>query len=234
MPSAHLLIVSHHPQSLDPCLRPFTDAGKVVSYTTASDAVPDRLQPRPPAIILIDGLDPALPALEVCRRLKLAPHTAAIPLILLTALDREDDIVAGLELGVEAYLVRPYSARLLWAQAQALLQRRHAVTLETSESIVCGPLVLVPARYEVEVQGRPVLLKLTELRVLQLLMQHPGQVLSRQHIVQTVHGANANVTGRSVDVHIASLRRKFGGYARLIETVRGRGYRLRDSRSAAG
>jgi two-component system phosphate regulon response regulator PhoB len=146
---------------------------------------------------------------------------------MLTARSEEADVVTGLELGADDYLTKPFSPRVLSARVKAVLRRQQVAEDSAAEIVARGELVIHPGRYEVRVKNQPVPLTPTEFRILQMLALRPGWVFSRYQIVDEARGDDAGVTERSVDVHIAALRRKLGAQADIIETVRGVGYRLR-------
>jgi DNA-binding response OmpR family regulator len=183
-----------------------------------------------PALILLDLMLPGIDGLEVCRRLRSRPETEAVPLIMLTAKGEESDVVAGLELGADDYLTKPFSTKVLQARIRAVLRRRRQPPAEESptEEIHHGELVIHPGRNEVTIGGKPVELTFTEFRVLQFLAGRPGWVFTRYQIVNAVRGEGYAVTDRAVDVQIVGLRKKLGDVGPLIETVRGVGYRFKD------
>jgi two-component system phosphate regulon response regulator PhoB len=220
-------VVAHDPELVEHECQKLTKAGYEVEPVGSNDEALARVQTRRPDVIVIDFLLPGLDGLELCRQLKQDLLTATIPLVILTSRDEEADIITGLALGVEVYLTRPFSPRLLLAHIQAALRRGRAAIWETRGVIVYGALGVHPERQEVRVADQPVLLRPMEFRILLLLVQHPGQVLSRQQMIRAVQGTSANVTARSIDVHIAALRRKLGYFGQAIETIRGGGYRLR-------
>jgi len=182
----------------------------------------------PPDLIVLDLMLPGVDGLEVCKALKRDTRTAAIPIVILTARGEEADIVAGLELGADDYLTKPFSSRVLLARIRAVLRRHHAEPVAEDAVITHHGLVLHPGRHEVLVEGQPVPLTLTEFRVLHLLARHPGWVFTRNQIIAAAQGTDVSVTERSVDVHIVSLRRKLGILGEEIETIRGVGYRLQE------
>jgi DNA-binding response OmpR family regulator len=226
MVHAYILVVADDPELSEYVGQQLTNAEYEVEYVVSNDEALTCIQTRRPDVIVIDFLRPDQAGLKLCRRLKQDLLTATIPLIILTSRDEEADIIAGLALGVEVYLTRPFSPRLLLAHIQAALRRGRAGTWETPGVIMYGALGVHPERHEVRVADQPVLLRPIEFRILLFLVQHPGQVLSRQQIIHAVHGTSANVTARSIDVHIATLRRKLGRFGQAIETIRGGGYRL--------
>lgn len=182
-----------------------------------------------PNLILLDLMLPGVDGLEVCRRLRSDPHTARIPVVMLTAKSEEIDVVAGLEVGADDYIPKPFSPRILLARIRAVLRRRKpAPASESDEILRTGGLTIDPGRHEVMAGSRAIELTATEFRLLQFMAGRPGRVFSRQQIVDGVKGEDYPVTDRSVDVQVVGLRRKLGDHAACIETVRGVGYRFRE------
>lgn len=182
-----------------------------------------------PNLILLDLMLPGMSGLEVTRKLKGTPATQGISVVMLSAKGEESDIVVGLELGADDYIVKPFSPRILMARLRAVLRRRAgADTSEEVSAIHIRGISIFPERHEVVVEGNGVPLTATEFRLLLMLARRPGWVFTRAQIVDKVRGEDYPVTDRSVDVHIVSLRKKLGSHERLIETVRGVGYRFRD------
>jgi two-component system phosphate regulon response regulator PhoB len=182
-----------------------------------------------PDLIVLDLMLPGVDGLTVCKLLKNDARTAGIPIVMLTAKGEEADIVAGLELGADDYVTKPFSPRVLLARIRAVLRRRTVEAPDDSATVRVGDLVIHPGRREVLAGGRPVDLTHTEFRILHLLARRPGWVFTRYKIVDGVQGSDAIVTDRSVDVHIVSLRRKLGSLGSYVETVRGVGYRMKDT-----
>jgi two-component system alkaline phosphatase synthesis response regulator PhoP len=182
---------------------------------------------REPDLIVLDLMLPRIDGLEVCRILKGDAKTRNIPIIMLTAKGEESDVVAGLELGADDYVTKPFSPRVLLARVRAVLRRKAGAPAE-DETITVGDLTVDPGRHQATVAGEPVELTHTEFRILHLLAGRPGWVFTRNRIVEGAQGPDAIVTDRSVDVHIVSLRRKLGPAGTRIETVRGVGYRFKD------
>ena len=181
-----------------------------------------------PDLMLLDLMLPKIDGLEVCRRMKADPSTAAVSVIMLTAKGEESDIVTGLELGADDYITKPFSPRVLLARVRAVLRRRGQALPAEDDSIAVNNLVIHPGRHEVLVDNERVVLTSTEFKVLHYLARRPGWVFTRYQIVDAVHGQDYAVTDRSVDVQIVGLRRKLGAAGDLIETVRGVGYRFRE------
>jgi len=199
----------------------------VTCVTSGEEALATAKAERPDLCIL-DLMLPGIDGLEVCKTLKSDPKTSSIAIIMLTAKVEEADIVTGLELGADDYITKPFSRRVLLARVRAVLRRRSARQAEQSDLIKVLDLVIDPRRHEVTAGGIMVQLTITEFRILQFLARRPGWVFSRYQIVDGALGDDVVVTDRSVDVHIASLRKKLGRCGSYIETVRGVGYRLRD------
>lgn len=181
-----------------------------------------------PDLIILDLMLPGIDGLEVTRRLKGDDRTRAVPVIMLTAKGEEADIVTGLELGADDYVIKPFSPRILSARVKAVLRRYAQPAAETSEVIRVHELVLHPGRREVLAADQPVDLTYTEFQVLYYLAQRPGWVATRSQIVDAVRGYDYPVTERSVDVQIVGLRKKLGEHGAYVETVRGVGYRMKE------
>ena len=200
---------------------------RVTPATTGEEAVRLALSLLPD-LILLDLLLPGMDGLEVCRRLKADARTRSIPLIMLTAKGEEADIVAGLELGADDYVTKPFSPRVLLARIRTVLRRRSAEVPADTTPLKYKDLTINPGRHEVLLAGQPLDLTVTEFQLLHLLARRPGWVFTRSQMVQVVHGGDFAVTERSVDVHIVGLRKKLGAFGKFLETVRGIGYRLKD------
>lgn len=185
-------------------------------------------------LILLDLMLPGLNGIEICKALRQGRSHSETPIIMVTAKGSEADIVTGLELGADDYVVKPFSPKLLLARVKAVLRRRGSLQDDNQESINIDELVIHPGRHEVRVSGKTVELTLTEFQILHLLSSKPGWVFTRYQIVDKIKGDDYPVTDRSVDVQIVGLRKKLGSAGSLIETVRGVGYRLHDTREEGG
>ncbi|MDI6854069.1 MAG: response regulator transcription factor [Deltaproteobacteria bacterium] len=181
-----------------------------------------------PDLVLLDLMLPGLDGLEVCRALKQDAQARKLPIVMLTAKGEEADVVAGLELGADDYVTKPFSLRVLLARLRAVLRRSRAAPPLETEAVAVHGMTIHPGRHEVLIQGRPVDLTATEFRLLHLLARRPGWVFTRGQIVSRLHGQNHAVTERAVDVQVVSLRKKLGDWGKYVETVRGIGYRLRE------
>lgn len=204
-----------------------------------------------PELVLLDLMLPELDGIEVCRALRADPTTSMIPVIMLTALGEETDVIDGLEVGADDYVTKPFSPRELVARVNAMLRRsgrvgaakgqartaaddepdrdRELVADPDRRRVQVGDVVVDPDRHEVLVAGTDVRLTRTELRLLHVLLRKPGRVYTREQLVERVMGDNAWITDRTIDVHVRAIRRKLGDHADAIETIRGVGYRGRDA-----
>ncbi|MEJ2658739.1 MAG: response regulator transcription factor [Desulfobacterales bacterium] len=180
-------------------------------------------------LIILDLMLPGMDGLEVTRRLKNNPRTRNIFIVMLTAKGSEADIVAGLELGADDYITKPFSPRVLLARIKAVIRRSKDEKPEDTAVIQIHNLTIHPGRREVRVDDTPVTLTYTEFQVLSYLVRRPGWVFTRTQIVDAVRGDDYPVTDRSVDVQIVGLRKKLGSVGRFIETVRGVGYRFKET-----
>lgn len=179
-------------------------------------------------LVLLDLMLPGIDGLEVAKRLKGNAKTQAVPIIMLSAKGEEADIVTGLELGADDYITKPFSPRVLIARVRAALRRKTADPVDDSSEIFIHDLDIHPGRRSVLAAGQAIELTFTEFQVLYTLARRPGWVFTRSQIVDAVRGDDYPVTERSVDVQIVGLRKKLGDYGKIIETVRGVGYRFRE------
>ena len=184
-----------------------------------------------PDMIVLDLMMPGIDGLEVCRQLRGDSRTKQIPMIMLTAKSAEADRIVGLELGADDYITKPFSPRELLARVRALL-RRATSTQETPTVIRQGEVLIDLTRHEVTSAGKQVTLTPTEFRILHFIAARPGRVLSRDQIIDAAVGNEMAVFDRTIDVHIAAIRRKLGKAGDRIETIRGFGYKWREGDEA--
>ncbi len=196
---------------------------RTASYASGTDGWA-AIERNPPDLVILDLMLPGMDGAEVCRRMRREERLAGTPLLVLTAKSEESDIVSLLALGADDYVTKPFSLRVLTARVRALL-RRGEIDPE-GEVARAGPFEVDSGRHEVRVDGELVRLTHTEFRILRFLVRKPGRVRSRAEILASID--DAAVLERTVDVHVASLRRKLGAAGDWIETVRGVGYRLKD------
>jgi two-component system phosphate regulon response regulator PhoB len=179
-----------------------------------------------PDLVLLDRMLPRTSGDEVAQRLKRDPRTASIPIVMLTAKVEEVDELVGFALGADDYITKPFSMKLLLARVAAVLRRGEVS--DESGVLSGGPIRLDRGRHVATVQDEPVGLTATEFRLLSMLMAARGRVLERNHLIDSLRGSGAPVTTRTIDVHIAGLRKKLGAAAGWVHTVRGVGYAFRE------
>ncbi|MBM3314213.1 response regulator transcription factor [candidate division WOR-3 bacterium] len=181
---------------------------------------------RVPDLVVLDLMLPDMDGMDVCRELRSSDRLARVPVVMLTARTDEVDRILGLEVGADDYIPKPFSPRELVARVRAVLRRDGR-----QESVVplqVGGISIDPRRHRVTVAGEKVDLTATEFRILSLLAEKPGWVLSRDQILDRLWGSEKAVIDRTVDVHIKNLRDKLGKAGRLIRSIRGVGYKLEE------
>jgi len=183
-----------------------------------------------PSLVLLDLMIPVIDGLEVCKRLRSAPDTRDVPIIMLTAKAEETDQVVGYSLGADDYVTKPFSVKVLIERVKSLLRRDQLRQNAEGEDVITRLGVSIDRlKHRATLNGEAVDLTPSEFRLLETLIRQPGRAFDRTELVDSALGSDAMVLERTIDVHIRSLRKKFGEHADLIETVRGVGYRFRDA-----
>ena len=203
-------------------------AGHTTEHLASGNAAIARVRESPPELIVLDVMLPGMDGLMVCQALRADPATAAIPIIMLTARGEETDRIAGLELGADDYVTKPFSPRELSARVAALLRRVQRPAAPSGGRLEYGPLAIDIERHRVEMNGVEVTLTAKEFLLLQYLVEHRGRVLSRDLLLTDVWGYQYTGGTRTVDVHIRRLREKLPFLAEAIVTIKQFGYRLDD------
>ncbi len=188
-----------------------------------------------PELIILDLMLPDMDGLEVCRNLKTTEKTKHIPIIMLTAKSEEVDRIVGFEVGADDYITKPFSTRELILRVRAILRRAGSARKneEVNKIFQFGILTVDPQKFKVSVGNSDIKMTALEFRLLQYLYQSQGRVASRDMLLDQVWGYDAILTTRTVDTHIKRLREKLGDAGAYIETVRGVGYRFRESLEAS-
>ncbi|MGQ0662651.1 MAG: phosphate regulon transcriptional regulator PhoB [Pseudomonadota bacterium] len=223
---AHILVVEDEPALVELLRYNLEKEDFRVSAAADGEEALAALAVDKPDLVILDWMLPLVSGLEVCRQLRRKPDTSGLPVIMLTALGEEADRMRGFAVGADDYLAKPFSPRELVARVHAVLRRaRPAVA---GQSLSYAGMVVDPMERRVVRNGRPVHLGPTEFRLLVVLIERPGRVLSREQLLDAVWGREAEVEERTVDAHIARLRRALNGpgEADLIRTVRAAGYAL--------
>lgn len=227
---ARILLIDDDPDLLDMVSMALEEAGHELLCAADGQAGLERFRDEPVNVVISDVNMPRMDGFTLCRKLREAGER--VPLILLTSREGEIDEALGLDLGADDYIVKPVSARVLLARIGALLRREALGDADSPETKRCvGNLVLDPARICVTWRDQEVTTTVTEFRMLEALVRHPGVVLSRDRLLEEGRGDDSVVDGRLVDTYIRRLRRKLEGIDpefNEIETVIGAGYRWRD------
>lgn len=209
-----------------------TDGGMQAETYASGPEFLHALQYKTPDLVLLDWMMPGMDGLELIRRLRENPQTVNIPIIMLTAKSDETDKVIGLELGADDYITKPFGVRELPARVRAILRRQTRAEQIEDETITVADLMIDARRRKLTKRGENIELTTREFDLLFILMQHPGQVFSRDMLLDRVWKTNYYGDTRTVDVHVRYLRQKIEddpAKPRYIQTVRGVGYCFTDS-----
>jgi two-component system phosphate regulon response regulator PhoB len=227
MVKSHIFIVEDEPDIADLLSYNLTREGYKVSVASRGDQAISEIPRWKPNLILLDLMLPGIGGIEICRLLKAKPETAKIPIIMVTARGDETDIVVGLAMGADDYIVKPFSINVVLARIHAVLRRPDKAPPGADEILTIRDITINPGRHEV-ICGKTVLeLTVSEFRLFHFLARRPGWVFTREQIVDNIKGEDYIVTDRAVDVQLVSLRKKLGKRGEYIETVRGVGYRFK-------
>jgi DNA-binding response OmpR family regulator len=225
VPNELILLVDDEPSIVQLARMYLEREGFRTESASDGEAALDKAARARPALVVLDLMLPKLDGFEVCRRLRAMQNSIAI--LMLTARDEDIDKILGLELGADDYLTKPFNPRELVARVKAILRRgERSVKEDGSSSIHLGDLTIDPARREVRISARALDLRTQEFDLLLTLAEHRGRVLSREQILQKAWGFDFYGQTRTVDVHVAHLRKKLEDSSVKIETVTGVGYKL--------
>lgn len=181
-----------------------------------------------PNLLILDLMLPEIDGIEVCKKIRTAPDTALLPIIMLTAKAEESDTIIGLELGADDYVTKPFSPKALVSRVKALFRRLERTDDPKQSSFSFGPLLMDLSRHEVIVKGKEVSLTAKEFGLLEHLLRHPGRVLTRDVLLNAIWGYDYYGTTRTVDVHIRRLKLKIPLLDDAIISVKSLGYKLSD------
>jgi len=224
MPKETILVVDDEPNIVELARLYLTQEGYRVESAGDGQTALDKITALKPALVVLDLMLPAVDGWEVCRRVR-AGERRDVPIIMLTARDDDVDKIVGLELGADDYMTKPFNPRELVARIKAILRRSERSQLPT-KTIHIGDLTIDPARREVRVAERLIDLRAKEFECLRTLAENEGIVLSREKLLELAWGYDFAGQTRTVDVHVAHLRKKLVGSSTQIETVAGVGYKL--------
>jgi two-component system alkaline phosphatase synthesis response regulator PhoP len=224
MSSELILLVDDEPSIIQLARLYFERDGFHVQEVGDGEAALDMITRLRPALVVLDLMLPKLDGFEVCRKLRASGDQT--PIIMLTARDEDIDKILGLELGADDYLTKPFNPRELIARVRAILRRSDNKEPVDGKPVHRGDLMIDPASREVRVAERILDLRTQEFDLLLTLAKQPGRVFTREQLLQLAWGFDFHGQTRTVDVHIAHLRRKMDGSSVKIETVTGVGYKL--------
>jgi len=225
MTKEKILIVDDEPDALEVLGFKLRESGFVPLFAKDGARALSVARDERPDLIVLDLMLPEVDGLEVCKILRRDPSTAAMPILMLTARAAEMDRVLGLELGADDYVTKPFSPRELVLRIRKLLVRRQSGD-DNGTLLRLGEIEIDVPRHVVRLTGQPVVLTVTEFKLLEALARRRGRVQSRDRLLQDVWGYENPIDSRTVDTHMRRLREKLGPHAQHLETVRGVGYRF--------
>jgi DNA-binding response OmpR family regulator len=228
MSSPRILIIEDEQDVVDLLTLNLRKAGFALSTATDGATGLRKAREESPSLIILDLLLPKMPGLEICKVLKTDIATRQIPILMLTAKAEEIDRIVGLEFGADDYVTKPFSPRELVLRVNAILRRAKGEVVE-EKKLSIGSITVDQSRHQVTVGDRPVRLTSVEYKLLSMLMRRQGRVQARDRLLNEVWGYESIIDTRTVDTHIRRLRKKLGKASAAIETVRGFGYRIRES-----
>ena len=220
-----ILVVEDEPDVLDLLRYNLTKAGYRVLQARDGLAGLKAAQTKSPDAIILDLMLPEMPGEEVCRTLKAAAATAGIPIIMLTAKAQAEERVAGLELGADDYVAKPFSPRELILRVENVMRRR--APENDGRCSTYGPFELDREKFEIRADGAKLELTALEFKLLAMLLENAPRPVSREVLLRDVWGYRGTPDSRTVDTHVRRLRAKLGVHADCVETRRGEGYCFR-------
>jgi len=233
MSKVKIVIIEDEPDIIEVMSYNLKREGFLVSSSRRGDEGLSLVRKQSPALVLLDLMLPGTDGLSVCQQLKADPMTREIPIIMVSAKGEESDVVIGLGLGADDYIAKPFSPRELLARVKAVLRRSMLQQDQQKEQqksrLQIDELTIDALRHEVAISGEPIKLTATEFKLLYQLAAQPGRAFSREQLLNRVIGDGVVVVDRNIDVHVRSVRKKLGDYSRMIETIRGVGYRFQPS-----
>jgi len=230
MKNAHILVIEDEQDIRDLISFQMKSEGHQVTAVDSADKAVSILERGDKIdLFIIDWMLPgSMNGLEFTKRLRAHKSFKDSPVIMITALTQPDNIVSGLDAGADDYMTKPFDLAVLQARVRVQLRGVDQAKLPGEDRLTFGNLTIEVAKCRVLVEKEEIQLTSTEFKILLLLAQKPGHVFTRDQFISNIQGDNVFVTGRTIDTHIAGLRKKLGDAANVIETIRGIGYRFRD------
>ena len=185
-----------------------------------------------PDVILLDLMIPVIDGVEVCRQLRADGQTRETPIMMLTAKAEETDQLIGFSVGADDYVVKPFSVRVLLERVKSLCRRNERFQSGGTDVVTRGGISIDRLKHRASIHGKSIDLTPSEFRLLDTLIRNPGRAFDRSELIELALGGDTLVLERTIDVHIRSLRKKMGDLAAFVQTVRGIGYRFRETSSS--
>ncbi|MFH1194608.1 MAG: response regulator transcription factor [bacterium] len=182
-----------------------------------------------PDLVVLDVMMPGLNGYEVCQNIRVTKGFENIPIVFLTAKSSELDEIHGLDIGADDFIRKPISPKKLIARVKSNLRKIESHSEGKSGKIVIGPIIIDREQYKVFLDGDDLTFPRKEFEILAYLASHPGRVFPREQILSDIWGSDVFVVERTIDVHVRKIREKLGDFADLIETIKGVGYRFKNS-----
>lgn len=233
MDKKRILVVDDEPDVTDLVVYHLKARGFQVEALNNATASLARVRSFLPDLIILDIMMPELSGIQICRILRADPKLSKIPIMFLTAKAEPQDRIEGLESGADDYLAKPFSPKELVLRIESILRRASGGLQSPSSRLQVGAILLDAEAHRVTVHGSPIELTATEFKLLRLLMERPGRVQTREHLLLNVWNYSTEIETRTVDTHVRRLREKLGDEANWIETIRGVGYRVADKKPSA-
>lgn len=228
MPQPRVLIIEDERQLTDVLKYNLEREGYEVTISHEGYEGLRKAQMHLPDLIILDLMLPGVDGLQICRELRSGERTRKVPIVILTAKSEETDQIVGFSMGADDYVTKPFSPKVLLQRIKALMRRVDS-TAETLNTVEHLGVRIDRVRHRVSVDGRELDLTPTEFRLLECMLRQPGRAFTRPQLMDVAIGEGAVVLERTIDVHIKTLRKKLDQPTELIETVRGVGYRFRES-----
>ena len=232
MPKTKVLVIEDDRSLVEVLTYNLKAAGYEVLVATDGQDGLLKAQTKSPDLVVLDLMLPVVDGLDVCRRLRAGESTRDLAIIMLTAKAEESDELIGFSLGADDYVTKPFSVKVLLERIKALRRRRTSEAISDEVTSKLG-VTVDRRRHQAAAEGSALALTRSEFRLLDTLIRQPGRVFQRSELIDAALGEDTMVMERTIDVHIRALRRKLGERADVIETVRGVGYRFRDSEPVA-
>lgn len=230
MNNAHILVIEDEQDIRDLISFQLKSEGHTVLTAESADKAISLIEKDPHIdLFIIDWMLPgSLNGLEFTKKLKSHKDYRETPVIMITALTQADNIVAGLDAGADDYITKPFDLNVLQARVRVQLRSQSVTKAGPTDTLDFGLLKIEISKCRVFIQNEETILTSTEFKILLLLAQKPGHVYTREQFINSIQGESVFVTGRTIDTHIAGLRKKLGEASNMIETIRGIGYRFKD------